>query len=166
MSESNRSQTDRPGAEQGAPKEHRFLHGVSVQGTVRDFWDAQDSIGIASPKACESGKWQHLRAASLISDLRAWKRGRTGWLSHAVFHPTVKPLVFIPSGEGRFSFADLCFEIPHLMFFLTLRAAAKQQRTQCLPLEGEGVQQPRSSLGAKLRRGVGAVGSSLQHGPV
>lgn len=92
------------------------MHGVSVQGTVRDFWDAQDSIDIASPKACESGKWQHLRAASLISDLRAWKRGRTGWLSHAVFHPTVKPLAFIASGEGRFSFADLRFEIPHLMF--------------------------------------------------
>lgn len=74
VSESNQSQKDRPESEQGAgiPEEHRCLHGVNVQGTVSDLWDAHDSTGTAFPKPWELGRWQHLSCApemSLFSDL-------------------------------------------------------------------------------------------------
>lgn len=131
----------RPEPEQvaGIPEEHRCLHRVSMQGTVSDFWGAHDSAGTVFLKPWELGKWQHLWAAH---QKRLWSQtsalGRAEELDGSqmqISTPLWSHLHLYPAERaGLALFRQSPFGDSSPDVFLTLRAAAKQQKTPCLPL--------------------------------
>lgn len=109
---------------------------------------------------------------SLISDPHIWKRDRIHLPSDADFHLTVKPPTFIPSWEGRFSFAQSPFRVSSPDVFLILSKTAKDS----VPASGKVMvsssslevhwEQSQATNNVLQQERSSPVGSSWQHGHV